>query len=287
MLCKICDSAAAPVVFQLNGSGVRVRRCRECGFTFVDHRVVESRLESSEHDAAGVLDADPRYSAKFSERLALVESTCGRVGGKRVLDVGAGGGGWLAVARDAGAEVEGIEFCETCRGYARSQRGLVLDTRPLEDAYWQSRSAAFDLVSAWDVFEHVNEPKEFLASCTGLLKPGGKLLLSTPVRDTWFDWMGEAGYHATLGRAQFLLRQRYSHAHLQIFHSRQLRELLRGAGLRELYYRKVQELSFRPEQYFRNIYGSSPAVAPLGKLAGTLLRTLPLANKVIGIFEKT
>jgi len=141
-------------------------------------------------------------------------------------------------------------------------------------------------VTFWDVLEHVNEPREFLQQAAAMVRPGGRLILSTPVRDTWFDRAGEAAYHCTFGRAGFLLQQRYSHTHLQIFHSQQLRTLLEEAGFHALYYRKVQELTMPLGRYFRNMYGESAHVELLARCAAGLLRMAPLANKVLGLFEK-
>jgi 2-polyprenyl-6-hydroxyphenyl methylase/3-demethylubiquinone-9 3-methyltransferase len=284
--CKICGSGDAPVRFLLYRTDVAVRRCRDCGFTFVDYRADEEHLVSSGHDLAGVPDAEPSAAAKWERRLKIYAQYGGGLSGKRLLDVGAGGGSWLAAARAAGAEVCGTEFCETCREYARAQFALQLEPHVLEDTYWQSRAGTFDVVTFWDVLEHVNEPREFLQQAAAMVRPGGHLMLSTPVRDTWFDRAGETAYRCTFGRAGFLLQQRYSHTHLQIFHSQQLKSLLVEAGFRALYYRKVQELTLPFDRYFRNMYGKSARVELLARCAAGVLRVAPLANKVLGLFEK-
>jgi 2-polyprenyl-3-methyl-5-hydroxy-6-metoxy-1,4-benzoquinol methylase len=283
--CKICGSGDAPVHFLLYCADVAVRRCRDCGFTFVDYRADEEHLASSGHDATGVPDAQPGAAAKWERRLKIYAQT-GGLNGKRLLDVGAGGGSWLAAARAAGAEVFGTEFCETCREFARSQFELELDAHALDDGYWQCRAGTFDVVTFWDVLEHVNEPREFLRQSAAMVRRGGRLMLSTPVRDTWFDRAGESAYRVTFGRARFLLQQRYSHTHLQIFHSQQLKSLLAEAGFRALYYRKVQELTMSLDRYFRNMYGETGRVKLLARCAAGLLRVAPLANKVLGLFEK-
>lgn len=286
MACKVCQSEDAPVRFRLCGDGVIVRRCRSCGFTFVDYRADEEHLPSSEHDPAGVPDALPGCEEKWKRRLRIYREARGAIANKKTLDVGAGGGSWLAAARAEGARVEGIEFCTVCREYARNQFGLELDTRSLEDERWRRRAAEFDLVTSWDVLEHVNDPAGFLRLLLGLVRPGGALMLSTPVRDTWFDRAGEAAYGVSFGRVSFLLRQRYSHAHLQIFHSRQLERLLTEAGARKVFYRKVHELTFPPERYFQNMYGRTRTAAALAVVARGCLAALPLENKVLGLFEK-
>jgi len=287
MPCKICRSADAPVRFRLYGKAVIVRRCRACAFTYVDYRADEEHLPSSAHDLAGVPDALPGAQEKWALRRRIYEQACGPLAGKRVLDVGAGGGSWLAAARAAGAEVCGTEFCATCCAYARQKFCLELDARPLGSEHWQSRAETFDLVTFWDVLEHVNDPLSFLRQAAVMLRPGGYAMLSTPVRDTWFDRLGETAYHCTRGRAGFLLQQRYSQTHLQIFHSRQLRWVLEKAGLRAVDFRKVHELTFPVERYFRNMYGDSRPAAAMARGAQWALRMMPLRNKVVGLFEKS
>jgi 2-polyprenyl-3-methyl-5-hydroxy-6-metoxy-1,4-benzoquinol methylase len=286
MDCKVCGSAETPVVFKISQSRVIVRRCRSCGFTFVDYHAEEDDLGTSDHDLAGVPDSLPQTAVKWRGRLELFEAKCGPIRGLRILDAGAGGGGWLKLAREAGAEVQGIEFCAICRGFARTRYGIELDTHAVEDPFWQKQAQGFDLVTAWDVLEHVNDPLGFLRNCLHLLRPGGKLALSTPVRDTFFDAFGETAYALTRGRAEFVLRQRYSHGHLQIFHSRQLRKILRDEGLKEIHFCKIQELSCPAENYFRNVYGEGSFLKPLGAFVRVASRVAPLANKIVCIFER-
>lgn len=287
MNCKICDSPQAGLLFTLASGAVRVRRCGECEFTFVDHVVDEHKLESSVHGIEGVPDADPISATKWQRRLQVYQRACGSLRGKRILDVGAGGGGWLALAREAGAEVHGIEFCGVCRDFARTRFNLELNGQPLETPFWVAQQHSFDLVSFWDVLEHVNDPRKFLLDSLALLAPGGKLMFSTPVRDTWFDRAGVLAYKLSRGRQDFLLRQRYSHAHLQIFHSRHLRQLCTSLGARPLYYRKIFELTFPVTRYFRNVYGESPAAKAVASFAGAALKLAPVSNKVLAIFERT
>lgn len=286
MKCKICDSQDTRVQYRLTRANLDVLRCRSCGFTFSDYDADETRLASDGHGFEGVPDVKPAYTEKYIHHLHFLENLAGPMRGKKVLDVGAGGGGWLEAARSAGASIEGIEFCADCRSYAKEFRNIRLRTEGIQDAYWTAQSGEFDLVSAWDVIEHVVDPIGFLSGCAAAVAPGGSFVFTTPVRDTWFDRMGACAYKLSFGREQFLLRQRYSGVHLQIFHSRQLSECLNRIGLHQIYYRKVQELSFPHRQYFRNM-GFSPGLArATGAVTEWTLSIIPLVNKVFGVFGK-
>lgn len=284
MKCKICGNADTRVIYQLTKSDLNVLRCPICGFTFSEYQGDEKNLASDGHGPQGVLDVDPNYCRKFQGRVQLYEKVCGPLRGKSVLDVGAGGGAWLMAALGAGAAVEGIELCQDCRSYARDVNRLALDDRPVHDPYWRSRAGQFDVVTSWDVLEHVPDPRGFLLDCISLVAPGGHLLFSTPVRDTKLDSLGILLYHCTFGRVQFILRNRYSRVHLQIFHSDQLKSLLVEKGLRPMYYRAFQEFSFPMEQYFVNVGFRRPRADLLGRLASWTIGVLPIENKIMGIF---
>jgi len=287
MNCKICHRPDTRLQYRLTKSQLDVLRCGSCGFTFSDYRADESHLASDGHGPEGVPDAKPSYMEKFELHLRELEPLVGPVRGRKVLDVGAGGGGWLAIAGRAGAHVEGIEFCEDCRKYAATVRGLHLRSEGIQENYWAERAGEFDFVTCWDVIEHVVDPVRFLSACCLALRPGGFFILTTPVRDTWFDRMGGCAYRLSLGKAQFILRQRYSRIHLQIFHSAQLKGILRDEGMQPVYYKKIQELSFPHQQYLRNVGFPARWAHALGSVSEGALSVVPIANKVFGVFQKS
>jgi 2-polyprenyl-3-methyl-5-hydroxy-6-metoxy-1,4-benzoquinol methylase len=106
------------------------------------------------------------------------------VAGERVLDVGCGEG-WFAVelAR-AGAAVVGIDVVEEPLRRAR-ERGVglcpELDLRLVDaDGPWPVDDAGFDVVWAGETIEHVADTAGWLSQARRVLRPGGRLLLSTP-----------------------------------------------------------------------------------------------------------
>jgi ubiquinone/menaquinone biosynthesis C-methylase UbiE len=104
--------------------------------------------------------------------------------GERVLDVGCGEG-WFAVelAR-AGATVIGIDVAEEPLRRARERgAGLrpELDLRLVDaDGPWPLDDASVDAVWAGETIEHVADTGGWLAQARRVLRPGGRLLLSTP-----------------------------------------------------------------------------------------------------------
>ena len=111
-----------------------------------------------------------------------------------LLDVGCALGFFMSAARERGWNVQGVDISAHAAGYARETLGLDARCGMLEEAGFEPRS--FDVLTLWDVIEHVHDPVATLSACAGLLKDGGLLVLSTPdigsrvAKVTGPRWMG-------------------------------------------------------------------------------------------------
>jgi 2-polyprenyl-6-hydroxyphenyl methylase/3-demethylubiquinone-9 3-methyltransferase len=123
----------------------------------------------------------------------------GGYSGKRILDIGCGGGIFAEAAAHAGAQVVAIDPSERSLEVARQrarERGLPIDFR---FAYAETfePEAPFDAVIAVDVLEHVNDLDATLDACARALKPGGLFGFLTHNQTleafTFLIWLGE--YH--------------------------------------------------------------------------------------------
>jgi 2-polyprenyl-3-methyl-5-hydroxy-6-metoxy-1,4-benzoquinol methylase len=96
----------------------------------------------------------------------------------RVLDVGCGDGTFLNRIRKTGWSVEGFDFDEKVLTSAKAKYGLDLKHGDIKSLGFQKES--FDAITLNHVIEHVPDPLEMFAECRSLLKPGGRLVMTTP-----------------------------------------------------------------------------------------------------------
>jgi 2-polyprenyl-3-methyl-5-hydroxy-6-metoxy-1,4-benzoquinol methylase len=123
-------------------------------------------------------------------------------GRRRLLDVGCGVGDYLDRMRRLGWTVLGVERSERAASIARSHFGapvLQADFPRVELA-----RQSFDLVTAWQVLEHLDRPRQALARIAELLAPDGRLMLTVPNAEGWAAkifgpaWIGwDAPRHVT------------------------------------------------------------------------------------------
>lgn len=98
----------------------------------------------------------------------------------KVLDIGCGDAMFLKLINDRfpNTNVMGLEFNELAIKKAASN-GIEVLPESIE-AFSQSNKERFDVVTAYQVLEHVTEPKSFLESAVSVIKPGGKLIIGVP-----------------------------------------------------------------------------------------------------------
>ncbi|HLW13624.1 MAG TPA: bifunctional 2-polyprenyl-6-hydroxyphenol methylase/3-demethylubiquinol 3-O-methyltransferase UbiG [Casimicrobiaceae bacterium] len=149
-------------------------------------------------------NADPAELAKFSAlahrwwdpqsefkplhdinplRVRWVDDLAGGLQGKRVVDVGCGGGIFAEALAHLGAHVTGIDLSEKGIGVARlhqHESGTSVDYRLIAaETLALEMPAAFDVVTCLELLEHVPEPASTVAACGALAKSGGLVVFST------------------------------------------------------------------------------------------------------------
>lgn len=175
--CSLCG-VACPADMYFMKERFPYRKCPGCGLVypsprpraeFISEQYVSGRFASTFQDLY-LPSAPYRMATIFRERVE--EIIAPRVPDGRLLDVGCGSGHFLKVAADHGYEVHGVEPNSEMVRYAGHELGLrnircgTLSETDYPRAY-------FDVVTLWDVLEHVEHPGELLKAVNGVLKPGG------------------------------------------------------------------------------------------------------------------
>ncbi|MBU3698093.1 bifunctional 2-polyprenyl-6-hydroxyphenol methylase/3-demethylubiquinol 3-O-methyltransferase UbiG [Dechloromonas sp.] len=115
-------------------------------------------------------------------RLDWIDQSIG-LAGKRVLDVGCGGGLLSEGMATRGANVIGIDLSEKPLGVAKLhllETGQKVDYRKIAvEALAEEMPGAFDAVTCLEMLEHVPNPASVVSACARLVKPGGEVFFST------------------------------------------------------------------------------------------------------------
>jgi len=103
--------------------------------------------------------------------------------GGRVLEVGCGHGHFLDQCAQRDLEPVGLELSPPESAISKREKIQIFDE--LIGSHAENHTGAYDALCAFQVLEHVPEPKPFLEGCCQVLKPGGRLILCTPNADSF------------------------------------------------------------------------------------------------------
>ena len=160
----------------------------------------------------------PASRLNYLDALKRIDQYIGDPG--RVLDFGCGAGFFLGVCVDLGWGAYGLEPLPGHAVYARSNFGVQVVTDTLRNDTFEKNY--FDLITAFQVFEHLPDPRVELEKLIQILKPGGLILIEVPNIDTW---------------SVKLLRKRHRHFvsdHLNFFSAHTLKLLFNNLCLETL-----------------------------------------------------
>jgi len=183
--CVVCASANPKLLFHKDGHAMV--ECRACGLVYVGEdpaRINFDALYDQSYYSGGSDAVFADYIGQQAARRAharrmlwWLRTFAPRIPRRgRLLDVGCAAGFFLAEAQ-AHYEVQGVEFSAWSSAYARERLKLPVFTGTLQQA--RLPAAHFDVITLWDVIEHVPEPVPLLSEAARVLRPGGCLVLST------------------------------------------------------------------------------------------------------------
>jgi SAM-dependent methyltransferase len=224
--CNACGAPNPRGLFQRDG--YHIVECARCGLVYVGEDPAQIDLQALYDEGyytGGVEGVFADYMGQAPARRAAARRRVfslrrlRRHG--RLLDVGCAAGFFLVEAAVHYA-VRGVELSEYSSRFARESFGLDVRTGSLHSAGFGA--AQFDIVTLWDVIEHVPDPAAVLAEVARVLAPGGRVVLTT----------GDIGsaYARERGAQWHLMTPPW---HLYFFSRATLATLAARAGLRVLH----------------------------------------------------
>lgn len=162
-------------------------------------------------------------------RLAYVRGRS-ELAGKRVLDVGCGGGLLAEALAASGAQVTGIDMAEASLAIARAhmlKSGLTVNyQRSTAENLARQAPEHFDTLTCMELLEHVPRPASILNACARLVKPGGDLFFAT-VNRTWLSRL------LVIGMSEYVLGivRKGTHEYRKLVRPDELKKWGMAAGL--------------------------------------------------------
>jgi 2-polyprenyl-3-methyl-5-hydroxy-6-metoxy-1,4-benzoquinol methylase len=181
--CPYCSSrdSSKRVVVQ----GFSYVTCRSCGLVYINPQLTSEALREVYNDVDvrtfffrelllpyGEALQRPDYARRARELKKLSNKTR-----PRLLDIGCAAGNFLQIASELGFEGEGLELNSHYVEYIRQHRALKVSDKRLEEVHYPAD--IFDVITLWDVLEHLPQPFDVLREIVRILKPGGIVALTT------------------------------------------------------------------------------------------------------------
>jgi len=208
------------------GTHGRHVKCKNCHLIYVNPIEKASKI-NGDYSKMG----NPDAPIIRESRLRAAKSQLGLIknykNGTTLLDVGCGEGFFLFNASKAGYTAKGIDISQDAAEYARREFGLNVEAKPFKELQFPENY--FDVVTLWQVLEHVPYPLMVLKEVHRILKPGGLLATSTPDIE---------GTMAKIFRRKWWNLRRL---HINQFTAKTLADMLNRAGFKNVFSTKYKE----------------------------------------------
>jgi len=180
VVCNFCGSSEYKLYFTETGHDLV--KCKNCSLVYLKKQPTVEELKE-------VYSFKKGYHNQFADNQELIEDYERRgkvkleivkkyVKSGNVLDVGCSAGFFIKAAKDEGFNTFGVELSEDTAMIARNRYGINVINSTLEKAEFQDDF--FDVVTFWDVLEHVPDPTSILKEANRITKKNGLVIIGLP-----------------------------------------------------------------------------------------------------------
>jgi SAM-dependent methyltransferase len=219
---QVADFLAAPDRFHWRKPMHRLTRCQSCNGVWLANppKPEEMGLHYTEdYHKAIVAAGEGSAASRWKNQVKMISQH--KPAGGSILDIGCSSGGFLSTLNKSSWELYGIEMEESTAERARATTGARVFVGDAIEAPFLP--ASFDVITCFDVLEHVYSPRQFLTKVLYWLKPGGIFYALMPNIDSWESRVfGTHWFGLELPR------------HLSHFSPRSLRYLMTDLGFEEV-----------------------------------------------------
>jgi len=240
--CTVCGSEKSTTLYSKHNRHAEeliVNRCNNCKAVFLSS--YSGNYEDSIYDYynsyIGKSEAELFSELTRQSYLNVLNLISSNVQGRSILDVGCGKGDFVRAAVMDGWQIDGIELNRQAVSIAK---GFSLPVKQLDFFSDEIKPSSYDVVSMFEVLEHLPDPVGFLKRAENVVRPGGVIYLTTPNfasldRRIWgVDWPVIHKEHLTYFSIRFLKSVIRKNTNLTVLHeetrniSEQSIQLIRG-----------------------------------------------------------
>ena len=239
--CNICGRDGG-VLYDLGN--YKVRKCHGCKYSWVEEVFDEKILGGRDYYwAKGFFIDNEQLLRSVSKNEAQLIKKCADkngITGKKWLDIGSGFAYLISEAGKMGYEVTGIEVNKETADYVRSREKLNILNSLISDVNLEKES--FDIITIFDVLEHLLDPQDAVLKGEKYLKKGGLLVIEVPDDNSLMRKIAALIYSFTFGKWSEFLRQSFHNhpgGHRNGFSEHALRRMMKTDGFEVIAVKRV------------------------------------------------
>lgn len=183
--CKVCKNQnKSQFSTKFKKDNINIVQCNECGFVFIPpyyRKQIDYTEYKNENSLKAVIAGNDWLKIQRHKlRYKTIRKYCSH---GKLFDLGVGWGHFLHTGRLLGYEVTGIEMAKMPFTYAKDYLKLPVECIDFFD--YSPKQNEYDVITMWDVLEHIDDCDKAVEKCATMLKNGGHIVIQVPQIDSF------------------------------------------------------------------------------------------------------